>query len=543
MPKPGLWPPYTPRTTESHAEQAVYAALSKHLPKGWYAWHSVRLRTTTQGDAEADFIIADPKRGALILEVKGGRIEQRDGLWYSNSQRLKYDPRKQALRFQSALKNLLYSKKVSPPALGVVTVFPDTSFSDPPSAGDVASCVIGQQDLKWLDRALSQVMTRCLSHRVKPQGQWLQAIHDLWGELWSPRLNLGDEAGARLAEFVKFDAEQLEVLEGLGENDSVLVEGGAGTGKSVLAYSMALRLAERGQKVLYLCFTLALEHWLAKQTSNPNLMVRAIKRYAVDLLELADRQVYVHETPEFWGDISSRAVTEALPEVQPRWDAVFVDESQDLADNDWQLIAELSRGRRLWAFFDPEQTFWEDRQIRKDLFKVLYRLNKAYRCPDSILALAKCYLERPPDHNVLPETNAVTVRPCPSRSSVPEKIALEIGKLLSDGLQPEQIAILSLRGVSETESIVSLGKLGIHRVVRAVDPEVKSHVVVETFLKFKGLERPAIIITDVHLAIDKPDYAKRMYIALTRALAMVRIIDSHDALFRDPILRQLWEHS
>ena len=65
----------------------------------------------------------------------------------------------------------------------------------------------------------------------------------------------------------------------------------------------------------------------------------------------------------------------------------------------------------------------------------------------------------------------------------------------------------------------------------------------ETFLRFKGLERPAIIITDVHLAIEKTDYAKRMYIALTRALATVCIIDSRDALLRDPILRRLWEHS
>ena len=53
-----------------------------------------------------------------------------------------------------------------------------------------------------------------------------------------------------------------------------------------------------------------------------------------------------------------------------------------------------------------------------------------------------------------------------------------------------------------------------------------------------GLERPAIIIT-VHLALEKTDYAKRMYIALTRALATVCIIDSRDALLRDPILRLL----
>ena len=212
MPKPGLYPTVIPRRTESHAERAVYEALSKQLPKGWYAWHSVRVRTTAHGDAEADFIVADPKRGALILEIKGGKIERRDGHWYSNSQPLKCAPREQALRFQRALKDLLHSKSVSPPALGIVTVFPDSPFSDPPSGGDLEECVLGPRELKWLDSALPEVMTRCLSPRSKPQGQWLQAIHDLWGERWVPRLNLGDFTEVRLDELLKLDAEQLEVL-------------------------------------------------------------------------------------------------------------------------------------------------------------------------------------------------------------------------------------------------------------------------------------------------------------------------------------------
>jgi hypothetical protein len=53
------------------------------------------------------------------------------------------------------------------------------------------------------------------------------------------------------------------------------------------------------------------------------------------------------------------------------------------------------------------------------------------------------------------------------------------------------------------------------------------------------LERSAIIITDVSLAIDKADYWKRMYIALTRALSAVRIIDAGDSISRDPILALL----
>ncbi len=60
-------------------------------------------------------------------------------------------------------------------------------------------------------------------------------------------------------------------------------------------------------------------------------------------------------------------------------------------------------------------------------------------------------------------------------------------------------------------------------------------MVAETFLRFKGLERPAIIVTDLHLARDRV----RMYIALTRALSTVRIVDTRDSFVHDPVLWSL----
>jgi hypothetical protein len=55
-------------------------------------------------------------------------------------------------------------------------------------------------------------------------------------------------------------------------------------------------------------------------------------------------------------------------------------------------------------------------------------------------------------------------------------------------------------------------------------------VVADTFLRFKGLERPAVVITDLHLV--KGATAVRMHIALTRALDTARVVASRDALAR-----------
>lgn len=539
MLKPGLWPPHKPRTTQSHAELTVYEALAKQLPQGWYAWHSLRIRVPGHPDAEADFVIVDPARGILILEVKGGRIEERDGHWYSNGLPLKHAPRQQANGFMRELIQMLHSKDISPPACGIATCFPDTEFTSGPSQGDVKNCVLGAQDLRWLDKALPILMECALTSGHRPKGKWLQAIHDLWGETWLPKMDFGLRTSLDKEERIRLDGEQFSVLQGLMENESLLVIGAAGTGKTALALGVAKKLAEGGKRVLVLCFTEPLARWLNEQIGTPNPAVWAIKRYAVELLRQAGRTVVIEETPEFWTAIVLEAVTEALPRLSLNWDAVIVDESQDLKEEDWLLIEELTKGKLLWAFWDPDQSFWPARQVREDLFKTRYRLQNRYRCPEEVRMLAGSYLGETADTAALhsaSEQNVVVVRACPGTGTVLERIGYEIDRLLGSGLEPADIAVLSLRGGAQPESIVHRQKIGTHRVVRAHDPDAGSHVVAETFLRFKGLERPAIIITDISLASGKPDYRKRMYIALTRALSTARIIDTRDSLLRDPFL-------
>jgi hypothetical protein len=49
-----MWLREAPRQTESIAEGRVYRALKASLPKGWHAWHSLRLRSWEDGEFGED---------------------------------------------------------------------------------------------------------------------------------------------------------------------------------------------------------------------------------------------------------------------------------------------------------------------------------------------------------------------------------------------------------------------------------------------------------------------------------------------------------
>ena len=114
---------------------------------------------------------------------------------------------------------------------------------------------------------------------------------------------------------------------------------------------------------------------------------------------------------------------------------------------------------------------------------------------------------------------------CPSESSITAKIENEINKLLSKGFSARDIAVLSLRGKS-ADGVATQNKIGSYPVVRADSPNIDENIVADTFLRFKGLERPAIIVTDLRLVQDRFDV--RIHIALSRALDVVRIVTIKD---------------
>jgi hypothetical protein len=531
---PGVWPREEPRPAKSAGERAVWKALRAGLPPGWAAWHSLRIRDKNGYLGEGDFVLAHPARGLLVVEVKAGRIEQRDGRWFSNGNALDEAPREQAERFLKKLRKRLADEGCQAPAFGIAVCFPDTPFDRQPTQDDLAGVVIGASQLPYLKEALPPVVERALPAAGSAAGAWVDQLHKLWGETWVPSLSLGARARELEERRLALDPVQLGILEGLLENERVLVQGGAGSGKTLLAAEAARRHASSGKKVLVLCFTQPLRKWLAARLAPDGVEVQTVSGFAKALVDAASNGTAPGDPvdPEFWKD----AMLRAAELVEQRWDTVVVDEAQDLQEEAWLLVQELAEKQRLWAFHDPGQSFWADRRPPAHLFETTFKLPRGQRCPPGIEALANRLVGATADEKAIADAKAagtLAFVSAPSATSVADKVGEEIDRLLSSGLAPGDIGVVSLRGQTAQDAIFARDRIGRHAFVAADHEDMEERLVADSFLRWKGLERPAIVVTDLPEG-ELSQLGIRMYVALTRALVCARLVGTKEQLARFP---------
>ena len=98
----------------------------------------------------------------------------------------------------------------------------------------------------------------------------------------------------------------------------------------------------------------------------------------------------------------------------------------------------------------------------------------------------------------------------------------ELERLLDAGVRPQDVAILSLAGKAPSE-LLTHDKLGSIPVVPADSDRVSTHVIADTSLRFKGLERPFVIAAEVAKG-RTTEFRTRMYIALTRGTVEVSLV-------------------
>lgn len=279
------------------------------------AFHSLRItRHERKVSAEGDFVIVR-RDCVLLLEVKGGRVRQSSGVWYYRD-RDNVDHPSQEGPFRQAegamyglrdrLRELLGDPAISGMAFGFAVVTPD--------------CSLPVANVEW-DRAMviDEATLRGLSDLEDP----LEAAVKYWRDRrdfpadrtatprefeevvracrpdFEPVRSLAASAASLGAEMLRLTEQQYSYLDLVATWNRVVVEGGAGTGKTLLGVEAARREADSGRKVLLTCRSPVLAAWLRTRLPDsvevvPHRALRSV-RSAFDVLICDEAQDVLDE--------------------------------------------------------------------------------------------------------------------------------------------------------------------------------------------------------------------------------------------------------
>lgn len=516
-------PDVEPASILHDSERVVYEAL-RGLPTGFVVLHSfpwLRPMRDLAGaplrEGEADFVILHPERGLLVLEVKGGRPELTGRSWSRGGKELR-DPFEQARKSRYALLDAIEERTRRRLhrglfAHGDVVVFPHALFAGVLPVNSDPRILVDASEITALPTRIEEAFSSWMRSDVRlAPGQFTELLDALM-----PKLRLlrcaSAEVSAEQHRIVQITLDQRATLLGLLENERVLVEGTAGSGKTLLALEFSLTLADRGERVLLLCYNRHLCAWLQEQAKHDPRAHRVgelleISTFHACARRLAQRAHVNFEVPSFgeqsfWDDEVPLVMEQALEVLRARgqaeaFDAIVVDEAQDFAPDWWVTIESLSRAGqvgRLYAFLDLNQSLRGTAKRPPVPLPARFRLLTNCRNTRAIARSAAflCNI----DVRLLPGAprgEAPAVRRAPAAAAEAGLVLAEVRQLLQQGIKPSQIALIGPAAHQK-------GPLARHREVEGVpliDDPVEWRrglgVLVTTARRFKGLEADVVVV-------------------------------------------------
>ncbi|WP_168175495.1 ATP-binding domain-containing protein [Methylocaldum sp. 14B] len=333
--------------------------------EGWVVLHSLELRRhRTKAEGEIDMVILAPGLGALCLEVKGCDVSRKDGLWVYPYGTSVEGPFRQASRAMHSMRD--YIQKRDPSLTGLLywsaVAFTRIRFNEESPEWHPWQVI----DLRTLGRKpISEIISGVIekAHRhigSGPGGRgWydrqrsrptVEQVRRLTGLLRGnfecvvqPRSDIQriEESLLRLTE------EQYDALDAVQENPRMIIKGLAGTGKTLLAIEAARRAVTEGKNVLLLCYNRLLGEWL-KSLSQDMVQgkkghLRCVHLHGL-LRELAGDYACIRNDQNFWRYELPIHVIDCLLSDGQGWhqfDLLLVDEAQDILADEYLDVLDL----------------------------------------------------------------------------------------------------------------------------------------------------------------------------------------------------------
>lgn len=552
---------------KSNAERKIFEWFqSAPGTDKWIVLHSLGITTHNKVIyGETDFLVLAPQLGIFALEVKGGRVKRENGIWYFTNRYGKTNskvrgPFEQAkdgiFSIVEAMKKRvdMEHRHIPNVLFGYGVMFPDIEYTSS-----------GIDEEQW------QVFDSRDGTDVK---QFIKRLADgakgKWEALYGPlnKSKLPDAADVRyMASILRGDfdcavamsvqlrnasealialtKEQYRCLDQLDDNPRCLIQGPAGTGKTLLAIEEVKKFAARGDKVALFCFNSNLADWMSNYFDDMPESVRpqyvgTFHKYMTQVAKDADLlPAYPHDpekVQQYYQEDLPEAAALALLESGELYDIVVVDEAQDLIRDSYLEVLSasvkkgLARGR--WTMFGDfsMQAIYAAGMSGADMIEKLedqtsfirFKLTVNCRNTKPICKEIETVTGFKAPHDLWTKVDGPPVQyiTWSTMEGQCKKLKEVLKQLENAHIDPEQITILSPR--KKEDSVVSMLDGYVIKDFR-VPPGTNTTFC--TIQGYKGLENTVIILTDIEAFSEE----KLMYVGLSRACSGLFVLESDAA--------------
>lgn len=546
-------------------EVLVFSSL-QNTNRNWVAIHSLDLSPYNNNRrTEVDFVIFIPEHGILCVEVKSQKDIYFDGeRWQPDS--IKYSPFKQAMNarfaFHRRLKDGFHGRFNHIPVLHCC-IFPRSNFDVKLNASIKPFEVMDRRAFESyhtaddFSRTVALMLTRAIDN--DPQVRRLQKsltkeeIEELIDFCYPIRKRKPEksvEIQRRQSEMEKkLRIQQKPVLNLVTNNDRVLVDGGAGTGKSMIGMEVARRKADEGLRVACLCYNQLIGKWIEREIDSlnqPNLIAGTV--YSV-LFKLTGLTVPDNASSDWWDNEAPTLIEGKLTDPDlasiTTFDYMVIDEAQDILARPalWSCLklfigGGLEQGRFLILgdFINQTLTYNID-VIEQNLFDLkssttrwlLDENCRNYR-PIGEVALTLSGSDRNTWSGYMRVGGALDdwdLRPYKNNAEQVEKVMECIQWARNSGFKDSEITLLTFRAI-EKSVIENLVRNGL--TMEKASELNSSYIRYSSINSYKGMENKVIIITDVVLSPQNCEMERKVfYTGMTRATEKLFLVCNESA--------------
>lgn len=547
---------------QSSAEAKVYRAIRDSCPKTYLVLFQIGWIATREdsgySDGEIDFVILDPKRGYLALEVKGGGISSnpKTGKWFSTDRSGQEhpvkDPIKQALNAKHAIYRKLkkFNKLNDFPfaysSSGHAVFFPDIKFNSSLVKPDCEREMLGTaENLTNMGEWIEKAFEFCSTETAKGPGQaGLELMKQTFGRPVFANALTSANISAAEKRVLELTSNQSALLSFIKSRRRAIITGGAGTGKTVLALEKAKELAADGYRTLVTCYNRPLADYLklnlASEENIVVLNVHQIARRFIDAANSATKRDFIeeirgtHRNADLWDVIMPIALWDSADFVETRFDAIVCDEGQDIPEDFWMPL------QRILSDFD-NSPFFIFRDENQDIFKRTTSnvfeevpFNLDINCRNTFEIHAYAYQNYRGPVVTAPNISNISITNLLNRGLVEqsELITQQIRKMIVDpGISPSDIVVLISSVNNSTRMKSELAERKISNAVHwtANHQQSKEEVLIETVKRFKGLEARIVILWLDDGGIV-PIEGEELYVGSSRARSQLIIVSTNNAL-------------